>query len=177
MGASLSRDEVGEKCGLAREGAPPFELRLAGEGHLRARLEEQAARLGIADRVRFLGLVADMPAFYQGLDVFVLPSVSTEGLPLTVLEAMASGLPVVATTVGGTPEAITDGESGLLAPPGDAGALAVALRRVLDDEALRGRLGAAAREAVLARFTLGRFCQDVLAHHARCLGDGATAAR
>ena len=162
---------------LTREGTPPFELRLAGEGNLRARLEEQAARLGIADRVRFLGLVTDMPAFYRGLDMFVLPSVSTEGLPLTVLEAMASGLPIVATTVGGTPEAVTDGETGLLAPPGDAGALAVAIRRLLDDEALRGRLGAAAREAVLARFTLGRFCEDVLAQHARCLGDGAAAAR
>jgi len=96
------------------------------------------------------------------LDVLALPS-WTEGLPLVVLEAMASARAVVATPVGGTPELVQDGETGLLVPPRDPEALAAALRRLLADADLRRRLGEAGERRVRAEFTLDAMCSRVLA--------------
>lgn len=122
---------------------------VAGDGPERARLER---RLG--NRGRLLGAVPyeSMPAVYDALDVFVLPS-WTEGLPRVVLEAQAAGVPVVATTVGGVPEAITDGETGLLVPPRDPGRLAAALDRLVAEPDERRRLGDAGRATVTAEFS------------------------
>ena len=102
-----------------------------------------------------------MPALLETLDVVALPS-WTEGLPLVLLEAMARGRPVVATPVGGTPELVTDGETGLLVPPRDPEALAEALRRVLDDPELARRLGEAGRARVAERFTAAEQEQRML---------------
>jgi len=135
-------------------------LSIAGTGGLRAELEALAGTLGLDGRVQFAGQVADMPAFYRGLDVFVLPSFS-EGLPLVVLEAMAAGLPVVATTVGGTPEAMRDGVDGLLVPPGDADALAGAIGRLAADAPLRQQMGEAGRRRVVEHFNLERVAREV----------------
>jgi glycosyltransferase involved in cell wall biosynthesis len=117
---------------------------LAGDGREHEALKRQASDLGVADRVVFLGYRDDIPELLANCDVFVLPSL-VEGLPLAVLEAMASGRPIVATAIGGTAEAVIDGETGLLVEPRDAGALARAIQAVMKDEVLAGRLGAAGR--------------------------------
>ncbi|HYQ79503.1 MAG TPA: glycosyltransferase [Solirubrobacterales bacterium] len=120
---------------------------LAGDGPERERLEARAAELGVAERVSFLGRREDVPQLLAACDVFALPSLY-EGSSLAVLEAMAAGIPVVSSAIGGTEELIEDGRSGLLVPPGDAAALAVALRRALGDRQLREQLAARARERV-----------------------------
>lgn len=129
-------------------------LRVIGDGPERAALGAQVERLGLTDGVQFLGFQSDVPAAMAALDMFVLASTHTEVLPLVVMEAMAAGCAVVATAVGGVPEIVEDGHSGLLVPPGDAEALAASLRRLAADPALRATLGRAARERVRGRFTL-----------------------
>jgi glycosyltransferase involved in cell wall biosynthesis len=124
-------------------------------------LRADADRLGIADRVVFAGYRDDVPALLAGCDVFCLPS-SIEGLPLVVLEAMAQSRPVVATAVGGTPELVIDGETGLLVPAGDVDALAEALRTVLGDRALAARLGEAGRRRAAAEFSLAGMAGKIL---------------
>jgi glycosyltransferase involved in cell wall biosynthesis len=116
-------------------------------------LERQARRLGIADRVHFTGFRLDVPAVLAASTVSVLPSLS-EGLSNTVLESMAAGIPVVTTSVGGTPEAVTDGETGLLVAPRDPPALARAIGRVLDEPDLARRLGENARRRIERSFSL-----------------------
>ncbi|HEU4975644.1 MAG TPA: glycosyltransferase, partial [Baekduia sp.] len=138
-------------------------LTLVGDGPERARLHEQVARLGIEDRVRFAGFVPAGPELVAELDaaeVFVLPSLS-EGLPHSVVEAMARGLPVVATSIGGLPELLGAG-AGVVVPPGDAGALATALQALARDPRERERLSARSLEIVRRRFdperVLDAFC-------------------
>ena len=135
---------------------------LAGDGPERASLEAEAGRLGVADRVRFLGRREDVPQLLAACDVFALPSLY-EGSSLAVLEAMAAGIPIVSSAIGGTDELIEDGRSGLLVPPGDAKALAAALRRSLGDEELRGSLAARARERVEAGLTREQMASRVTA--------------
>lgn len=137
---------------LRRQGLPLTTL-LAGDGPLRGRLEDEAGRLGIASHVRFLGHRADAERVLAALDVFVLPSVS-EGMSNTILEAMASGLPVVATRVGGADELVVHGETGLLTPPGSPERLAEALHVVLTDAGARRRMGTAARARAASEFSL-----------------------
>ena len=146
---------------------PDARLVLVGDdleqgGAFRAGLERDAERAGVRERVVFTGHRADARALLGELDVVALPS-WTEGLPLVVLEAMASGRAVVATPVGGTPELVADGETGLLVPPRDPDALAGALRRLLGDEALRRRLGEAGERRVREEFSLDAMCARVLA--------------
>jgi glycosyltransferase involved in cell wall biosynthesis len=128
------------------------EFRLAGDGPLRPALERLCDELRIAGLVRFVGAIDNPSRFLQELDVFVLPS-RAEGLSNAVLEAMAAGRPVVATDVGGNPELIRDGVTGVLAPPGDPAALAAAVDALLDSPPTRQRLGAAARQRVEKQFT------------------------
>jgi glycosyltransferase involved in cell wall biosynthesis len=150
-----------EELGSAR-------LVIAGEGPSRPELEQAAARLGVAERVHLLGTRTDVGAILDALDVAAMSS-DFEGLPLFAFECMASGTPLVATNVGGLPEVIDDGETGLLVPARDPAALASALERLLRDPALRERLAAAARErvrdyelpAIAARF--GRLYDELLA--------------
>jgi glycosyltransferase involved in cell wall biosynthesis len=130
---------------------PQFRLAIAGSGPCEAELKDLAAKLRVEGVVEFLGEVRDMPALLRRASLFVLPSI-TEGLPLTVLEAMACGLPVVATSVGGTPEAVDDGVSGLLVPSGDAAALADALLRVHSNADEVRAMGLAGRRRVQALF-------------------------
>ena len=122
---------------------------LAGDGPERARLEARATELGVAERVRFLGRREDVPELMAACDLFALPSLY-EGSSLAVLEAMAAGIPVVSSAIGGTEELIEDGLSGLLVAPGDAPALAAALRRLLSDPRLRGDFATRARARVEA---------------------------
>jgi glycosyltransferase involved in cell wall biosynthesis len=132
---------------------PNVVLFLAGDGPLRAELESEAARLRLADRVRFLGVRRDRATLYAAMDVFVLPS-RWEGLSLALVEAMGAGRAVVATDVGGNPEVVEDGRTGLLVPPVDAGALADALTRLSRDRLLRDSLGEAAATDARSRFSI-----------------------
>jgi glycosyltransferase involved in cell wall biosynthesis len=125
-------------------------------------LRRRAREVGVADRVVFAGQRTDAVRVVAAADVVALPS-WTEGLPLVVLEAMAQGRAVVATPVGGTPELIVDGETGVLVPPRDPDALAAALRRVLADAELRRRFGEAGRRRVEERFSADTMARDVLA--------------
>lgn len=124
-------------------------------------LRAEAERLGVAHRVVFAGYRDDVPELLAGCDVFCLPS-STEGLPLVILEAMAQGRPVVASAVGGTPELVVQGETGLLVPPGDAESLRDALGRILDDPELARRLGAAGRARAAREFSSAAMCERML---------------
>lgn len=119
---------------------------------------------GYSRRAHALGFVRDIENLYPALDIAVSPSRGRgEGIPLRVQEAMAHGLPVVATDVGGIREIITDGEDGIIVPPRNPAALADALARLVKDEALRRRLGAAARARALRDFTLPRMARETMA--------------
>jgi glycosyltransferase involved in cell wall biosynthesis len=131
-------------------------------GAYRAALEEVAREAGVADRVLFAGRRDDVPSLLAGADVVALPSFA-EGLPLTILEAMAQARPVVATAVGGSGEAVVDGETGVLVPAGDVEALGAALRLLLGDADLRRRLGEAGRRRVQERFSTAAMTRRVLA--------------
>ena len=134
---------------------------LEAGGAYREALEREADRLGVRDRVVFAGYRPDADAILEELDLFVLPS-WVEGLPLVVLEAMAHRKPVVATPVGGTPELVLDGETGLLVPPRDPERLAQAIKRVLADPELARRLGEAGYARVAERFTEEAMTRRVL---------------
>jgi glycosyltransferase involved in cell wall biosynthesis len=138
---------VGQGC-ILRDGA-------IVETPYKRQLEAAAERLGLAGRLVFTGFRLDVPELLAELAVSVLPCIGNEGLSNSVLESMAAGVPGVATTVGGNPEALEDGVSGLLVPPRDAGALARAIAAVLDGPALAARLAHAARERVRSHFSEG----------------------
>ncbi len=137
---------------------PQARLALVGYGDLRESLEQQAAQMGIAHRVYFAGqLERHRAAMYiAAADVFALPIIrdqGADGLPNTLLEAMSAGRPIVASRVAGVPDVIHDGQHGLIVPDRDAPALAAAIIRLLDDQALAARLGAAARRRIELELT------------------------
>src|SRR5689334_17499125 len=136
-----------------------LEYRIAGDGSCRDELQNQAKRLDIDAETRFLGFVGDMAEFFTGVDLVVMPSLF-EGLGVAALEAMAAGKPVVATRVGGLAETISDGDTGILVPPRDAGALANAIGRLIESPALAGAMGRRGRERVLSHFTLEQMARQ-----------------
>ncbi len=133
--------------------APASVLLIAGDGDQRMPLQQECERLGISGRVHFLGFRGDVPRLLQAFDVFVLPSLS-EGLPLSILEALSLERPVVATAVGGNGEIIESDVSGFLVPPADSESLANAILKVLGDTAVSTRLGKAGRNRVEKAFSL-----------------------
>ncbi len=148
---------------------PTLRLVLVGDGPERHRLERLARELAVESRVWITGDRDDVPRLLQGMDLFVLPSLG-EGISNTILEAMATGLPVVATRVGGNPELVTPGENGLLVPRGDPRELAAAMARLLDDPALRRRMGAASLARVRRDFHWERTVARYLAVYDELLG-------
>jgi glycosyltransferase involved in cell wall biosynthesis len=147
---------------------PDVVVLIAGDGELRASLEQQAARLGLRQRVRFLGWRKDLATIYAASDVFALTSIN-EGTPVALIEAMASGVPGVSTSVGGVGDVIADAALGVLTPPGDVAALAAAIASLLGDPERRRRMGTAARAHVLGRYTLDRLAADIAALYADLL--------
>lgn len=127
-------------------------LLIVGDGPLRQELEQQSRQLGIHEHVFFLGEREDVPDLLALFDVFVLPSVS-EGMPITILEAMAAAKPIVATHVGGIPDTVSEGQTALLVQARDPSALAEAIIRLYQDQNLRINMGKAARACVLSDFT------------------------
>jgi sugar transferase (PEP-CTERM/EpsH1 system associated) len=156
-------DPVKDQAGLieafarVRRDHPRALLVIAGDGPCRPQLEALVATLGLGSDVRLLGERKDVPQVLQAMDVFVLPSIA-EGISNTVLEAMATGLPVVATRVGGNPELVEDGVSGVLVRPGDRETLAAAIAGYLADPALRTAHGDGSRRLAVSRFGLGTMC-------------------
>lgn len=122
-----------------------LQLLLVGDGPLRSNLEAEAAELGVSDRVKFEGMVADIWPYLARSDVFVLPSLY-EPLGIAAMEAMAAGLPVIATATGGLVELVQEGITGYLVPPGDPESLALKIRHLLNDGSLRRAMGERARE-------------------------------
>ncbi|MEO5740623.1 MAG: glycosyltransferase family 4 protein [Vicinamibacterales bacterium] len=138
----------------------PVRLLIVGDGQERANVERLAQERGLGpDIVRILGSRSDIDALLDASDFFVLPS-DREGLPLSVLEAMAHGLPVIASNVGGIPEVVEHGKEGLLIPPGDPHALAAAIRQLASNAQLRLKLGAAALERARGQFSLAATVQN-----------------
>jgi L-malate glycosyltransferase len=144
---------------------PDVDLVLAGDGPLRETLVTQAATLGISGRVRFLGVRSDVADILQAVDMFALTSIS-EAASLTLLEAMASALPVVVTAVGGNSEIVVHGEHGYLVPRGDATAAAEAMLRLLRDPARACAMGEAGRRRVHERYDLSRTVERYYGHYA-----------
>jgi len=138
---------------LAATTIPDVDLLMVGDGPLRGELEELTRTLGIADRVIFLGIRSDVPDVLRVVDAFALTSLS-EAASLTLLEAMASGLPVIVTDVGGNPEIIRHEREGLLVPRGDAKACGKAFARLMRDPELAARLGKAGRERAVEKYQL-----------------------
>jgi glycosyltransferase involved in cell wall biosynthesis len=150
------------------------DLLLAGDGPERASLEEAGRRLGVEDRLHLFGALGPeaVASLYRGALLAACPS-RWEGLPVVCLEAMASGRAIVATTVDGIPDAVADGETGLLVPPDDPTALAHALGRLLEDQALRARLGAAGQRAATERFAWPRIASAYLGALAEATSAGS----
>jgi glycosyltransferase involved in cell wall biosynthesis len=136
------------------------QLALAGDGPLRPSLVELARSLGVAESVRFLGMLEEVAPLYGAADVVALTS-GNEGTPVTLIEALAAGTPVVSTDVGGVRDVVRDGETGLLAPAGDVQAIASALERLASDGGLRAAMAAAAPADVRERYSVARLLDDM----------------
>ena len=147
---------------MLRERGKNAFLLVAGSGREEVRLREQATRGGIEDAVFFLGARRDVPDLYRAMDVFALSSL-WEGGPITLLEAMASGLPVVATPVGFVPEVVRDGVNGFLVPARDPAMLGEALWRVREDPVRAAEIGREGRETVRDRYTHRHLAEKVMA--------------
>jgi glycosyltransferase involved in cell wall biosynthesis len=135
-------------------------LCLVGDGPDRPELERRAHALGVMRHTLFLGYQEDVGRFYAAFDAMILPS-GNEGTPVSVIESLAAGRPVVATRVGGVPDVIVDGEDGFLVDPGDVDQLADALARLAEDPDLRQRMGEAGRARVVPRYAVDRLVDDV----------------
>ena len=142
------------------DASPAARFVVVGDGERRAALEALARRLGLGDRVSFLGWRADLDRIYADLDVVVLCS-RNEGSPVSLIEAMAAGRPVVATAVGGVPDLVEDGVTGRLIPPDDGAALGRAVLEVLADPDRARALGEAGRQRVFPAFGAARLVGDI----------------
>jgi glycosyltransferase involved in cell wall biosynthesis len=159
-------------------GGPPPRHRcfIAGNGSQREALAADAKRLGLDDAVRFLGPVDDPRELLRALDIFLMPSLY-EGLGIAALEAMACGLPVIASDTGGLHEAVEDSRTGLLVPPGDAVALAHAIETLAAAPAMRAAMGAAARDRAIERFGMTTMAQRTLEFYRVCMARAAAEKR
>jgi glycosyltransferase involved in cell wall biosynthesis len=153
-------DAVLEIVRATRERGIPAVLCMVGDGPDRERLEQIARDLGIARSTYFVGYQSDVAGYYRLFDAFLLPSVN-EGTPVSAIESLASGTPVVATRVGGVPDVVTDGVDGFLVEPGDTEAAAERLAALALDPELRRRLGDAGRARARERYSVERLVDDV----------------
>jgi glycosyltransferase involved in cell wall biosynthesis len=135
-------------------------LCMIGDGPDREQVERRAHELGVMRDTLFLGYQEEIAPYFAALDAMVLPS-ANEGTPVSAIEALGAGKPVVATRVGGLPDVVRDGEDGFLVEPGDVDALGARLAELAGDAGLRQRMGAAARERIRARYAVARLVDDV----------------
>lgn len=163
-----------EAAALVVRDVPDARFLIAGEGELRPTLERHIREHHLEKHVFLAGFRPDVLSLHKGFDLFVMSSV-TEGLGTSLLDAMACGTPIVATAAGGIPEVVVDGETGLLVPPRDDRALAAAIVRLLKDEALRARMGAAGLARVREHFSAERMVRDTVAVYEAVIQAGARA--
>lgn len=165
LNAGKGYETLIEALDIIRQRIPNVYLVSIGDGNpiVKKKIRSKVAKLGLESRVQFLGSWdhEKIPQFYHALDVFTLPS-ETEGLPLTVIEAMLSDLPVVATTVGGIPEEVVDGETGFLVPPKDSVQLANAIIKLLKNKSLARKMGQEGREIALKKFNKEKMIKKTL---------------
>jgi glycosyltransferase involved in cell wall biosynthesis len=146
-----------------------WELDIVGDGPLRQDMEALASSLSIRERVHFLGQRTDVDHLLAKAQISVLAS-NWEGFPLSILEAMRAGLPIVASNVGGVAEAVEENQTGYVVPRGDVESFRARVADLLDSSALRSRLGAAGRRRYEEQFTLGRLVEKTLAVYGDVLG-------
>ena len=153
-------DDVLEALRLLRERGVDAVLLMVGDGPDREHVEQRASELGIVRHCLFLGYQEDVSGWYRAFDAMILPS-ANEGTPVVVIEALAAGCPVVATSVGGVPDVVREGVDGFLVPMGDTEALAERLARLARDPDLRAAMGEAGRESVPPRYAVERLVGDI----------------
>jgi glycosyltransferase involved in cell wall biosynthesis len=141
---------------------------LAGDGPQKQEFEQQAAQLGIDDRIVFLGQREDIPELLYSSDLFILPSL-IEGLPLTILEAMAAGKPVIATAIDGIEEIIVSGENGILVPVADPGAISKSIQFLLSNPSAAQKLATSGKQTVLRDFTSEKMAEDIITTYVEIL--------
>ncbi|KAA0219028.1 MAG: glycosyltransferase family 1 protein [Proteobacteria bacterium] len=155
-----------------RRDFPALRVLLFGQGPLHGELDAEIGRRGLRETIRLAGFRNDLPRWVGGLDIVVHPA-EMEGLGVSLLQASAAAVPIVASRAGGLPEAVSDGVSGLLVTPGDVPGLVEALRRLLDDPALRRRLGEAGRRRILSGFTIEAMVEGNIAVYREILAQRA----
>ncbi len=148
---------------------PALQVLIFGQGPLEAELRAEVESRNLAAAVRFTGFRHDLPRWLGGLDMLIHPA-DMEGLGVSLLQASAAGVPIVTSRAGGLPEAVQDGVTGILCPPGDVTALAAAIDRLAGDAALRARFGAAGRARILAEFSIDAMVDGNLAIYRQVLG-------
>jgi glycosyltransferase involved in cell wall biosynthesis len=151
--AQKGYDTLLDAAALLRQSGAPFHLFIAGDGELRQSLLKQCAHLNLEDKTTFLGFIDDVPRFLAGLDILSVPS-KFEGLGTILLDGLAAGLAIAASRVGGIPEVIIHGETGLLSTAGDAAGHAANLLQLIRQPQLRQRLNTAGRQHIAAEFSL-----------------------
>jgi glycosyltransferase involved in cell wall biosynthesis len=157
-----------DAAALVCSARPHVRFLVVGDGELGSEMRARAGELGLMNQVIFTGWRHDLVSVYADLDA-VVSSSNNEGMPLTIIEAMAAGCPVVATAVGGVPDLIDDGVTGLLVAPRNPGLLATAILRVLNDRVLAQALADTARSRARVRFQATRFVADMNALYERLL--------
>jgi glycosyltransferase involved in cell wall biosynthesis len=155
---------------LARAHVPQIRLVIAGDGDERPALEACVMEVGLAGRVDFLGWRGDLPALYETMDVFVLTSIN-EGTPVSLIEAMAAGVPVVASAVGGVPDVVEDGVTGVLIPPRQPEAVAAAIVEAVLHPERASLMAARARSSVRERFDSARLVKEIEAMYRQTLAE------
>jgi glycosyltransferase involved in cell wall biosynthesis len=151
-----------EAIELLRKDYPHLRVVLFGRGALQPELEKEINSLKLDNVIHFAGFRTDLPRWLGALDILAHPA-DMEGLGVSLLQASAAGVPIIASRAGGMPEAVSDGVSGVLIQPGDVTALVVSLRRLLDDEALRRQMGEAGRKRILSEFSVEAMVKGNLA--------------
>lgn len=169
-------DVMIEAARIVVDAAPGTRFLIAGTGPSEAELRRKIQRLQLGSYVEMAGFVEDVPGFLRQLDVYVLSS-RYEGLPFAVLEAMAARLPVVATNVGGVPEAVVDGVTGILVPPGDSRLLAEGILRLIRDPQMAARMGMAGRARVEEMFSAEAMATRTIEIYERCCAGTASSLR
>lgn len=160
-----------DACARLRARNIPLKLVIIGEGPQRRELESAASNAGLDGSVAFAGFQRDIEQWLPSLDVFVLPSF-TEGTPMALLEAMACGIPVVASAVGGIPQVVRSGENGILTPPGSPEEIMKALVSISGDRAFRKRLSEAAKKTIQTRYSASGWIRKIEAEYEETAGTG-----
>jgi len=162
-------DDLLDAWKLVRGTVPGWQLLIIGDGPRRAHLESRVDAMGLREDVRFTGNQDDVPSWFACARITTLPSYGDEGVPQSLMQAAACGLPAVSTPIGAIAEAVIDGETGLLVAPRDVSALAGALSRLMGDDGLRSRMGRAAHAYAQANFGIDRMLDGMEAVFARAV--------